>query len=92
MGVLADSAFSRASLTPAWEDVLAGDREDGVLGPAVQRFADEADERITRLVTDLTWGAYRPSHLTEIALPGGGRPAAAARAGRARSDRGARHS
>lgn len=65
---LADRAFEPAALARAWEDVLAADREDGILGPGVARFAEDAHGRLERLATDLAWDAYRSSHLTEVVL------------------------
>jgi len=37
-------------LRPAWDDVLANDRDDGVLGAGVSRFARDADARLERMV------------------------------------------
>lgn len=70
MGRLADLAFRDEHLRTAWEQVLANDAEDGVLGPGVRRFERDCDEEIARLVADLSWSAYEARDLTEVILPG----------------------
>lgn len=55
-------------LTSAWDTVLDGDREDGVLAHGVARFAEDADERITGIADALLAGTYRPDRLTPIPL------------------------
>jgi retron-type reverse transcriptase len=56
-------------LRTAWEDVLASDREDGVLGAGMSRFARDADERLTELSAELLEGSYRLGLLTQVAIP-----------------------
>lgn len=56
-------------LAAAWEDVLAGDRADGVLGVGVSHFANGAGERLAEIAAHLTAGDYRPGLLTPVALP-----------------------
>ncbi len=56
-------------LAAAWDDVLASDREDGVLGAGVTRFAEDADERLATLSASLLDGSYRPGLLTPVSLP-----------------------
>jgi CRISP-associated protein Cas1 len=56
-------------LTVAWNDVLAGDRDDGVLGPGVARFAQDAEQNLTAMAEQLSAGTYRPGHLTPVSLP-----------------------
>src|SRR3954453_4541251 len=50
-------------LTEAWEDLLASDREDGVLKAGVSRFAADAREKLAEISADVTAGTYRPSRL-----------------------------
>ena len=65
---LADAA-SPDRLAAAWADVLAGDREDGILGPGVARFADDADQHLAEIAGQLGSGTYQPGLLTPVALP-----------------------
>lgn len=58
-----------AQLAAAWADVLAGDREDGVLGRGVARFAEDADEHLARIAAELRSGTYEPGQLTPMELP-----------------------
>lgn len=58
-----------AQLAAAWADMLASDREDGVLGQGVARFAEDADERLARIAADLRSGTYEPGQLTPVGLP-----------------------
>jgi len=56
-------------LAAAWADVLAGDRDDGVLGPGVARFARDAEQFLAEIAAQLTAGTYQPGPLTPVALP-----------------------
>jgi CRISP-associated protein Cas1 len=58
-----------AQLAAAWAGVLASDREDGVLGQGVARFAEDADEHLARIAADLCAGTYKPGQLTPVGLP-----------------------
>jgi hypothetical protein len=53
--------------------LLDGDRADGALSPASSRFAANAEDSVTELAEQLRDGTYRPSLLTEVVLPRGGR-------------------
>jgi CRISPR-associated protein Cas1 len=74
MGALYDAATSVAALTQAWEDLLAGDDEDGELAAGTRRFAADAEDRIAELAAELAAGAYQPGPLfaVEIAKDDGG--------------------
>ena len=69
MGRLAEAAFSPRTLERAWHSVLTNDRRDGIVGAGVARFEADWEDRLTRLGTDLAWGTYQPSPLTEVRLP-----------------------
>ena len=69
MGELWQRAIAERALAAAWEDVLANDREDGVLGAGVARFAEDPEEKLDRLAQDLAAGTYRPGYLTRVELP-----------------------
>ena len=56
-------------LAAAWADVLAADRDDGVLAPGVARFAPDAGEHLAELAAQLATGSYQPGRLTPVALP-----------------------
>jgi CRISPR-associated protein Cas1 len=58
-----------AQLAAAWADLLASDREDGVLGPGVARFAEDADENLARIAAELGSATYEPGRLTPVELP-----------------------
>lgn len=70
MGRLADTAFTDRSLRQAWADVIENDKSDGVLSAGVERFEQDAETRLVRLVTDLAWGAYEPGELSEVRIDG----------------------
>ncbi|MEZ5085597.1 MAG: CRISPR-associated endonuclease Cas1 [Tessaracoccus sp.] len=63
MEMFAVDAFRRA-----WEQVVENDAEDGVMSWGVERFAEEADESLERLSTELREGAYVPSDLTRVSI------------------------
>ena len=56
-------------LAAAWEDVLAADRADGVLGPGVARFAPDAGQHLAEVAIQLAADIYQPGQLTPVALP-----------------------
>ncbi len=56
-------------LTAAWNDVLDGDRDDGILGPGVTRFAQDADQNLAEMAAQLSAGLYRPGRLAPVRLP-----------------------
>jgi CRISP-associated protein Cas1 len=58
-----------AQLNAAWADVLASDREDGVLGPGVTRFAEDAEQHLADIAARLESGSYEPGRLTPVDLP-----------------------
>ena len=67
-GRLAESAFAVPALTNAWQEVLANDRDDGVLSPGVARFEADQDDRVARLADDLAAGSWEPGPLTPVPL------------------------
>ena len=56
-------------LVVAWDDVLAGDRDDGMLGPGVTRFAQDAEQNLAEMAAQLPAGDYRPGRLAPVSLP-----------------------
>lgn len=48
--------------------MLDNARDDDLPSAAVRRFEEHLDDEITRLVTDLAWGAYDPAPLVEVTL------------------------
>lgn len=56
-------------LASAWADVLASDRDDGVLSAGVSRFAEAEEEHLTEISAQLTAGQYKPGRLTPVSLP-----------------------
>lgn len=55
-------------LTSAWLDVLAKDRDDGMLGAGVASFAQDSAERIAEIAADLGAGRYLPQRLTPVPI------------------------
>jgi len=62
-------AASTAVLADAWEDVLASDREDGILGRGVTHFAADAEAHLAELAEQLQSGCYQASRLVPVAVP-----------------------
>lgn len=56
-------------IASAWSDVLASDREDGMLGAGVARFALDAEDKLAEIIAQLRSGTYTPGRLTPVALP-----------------------
>lgn len=69
MGLLYDRAISPAALRRAWGEVLANDREDGLLSPAIERFEEDVSTKLDALRLELVEGRYRPFDLTEVEIP-----------------------
>lgn len=67
-----DDLFSRMStvdaLTAAWQALLGADREDGVLGVGVSRFAADAEDELQRLAAELGDGGFVPGLLTRVEM------------------------
>lgn len=62
-------ALSREALQRAWEDVWANDQADGVLQPAIKRFAGTAPQQLDALAASLADASYTPGFLTEVGIP-----------------------
>jgi CRISPR-associated protein Cas1 len=71
MGALLDAAITVRALRRAWEDVLDNDRDDGVLSPAIAKFADDADTQLELLSEQLADGTFLPRDLTEVSIHDG---------------------
>ncbi|HSV64348.1 MAG TPA: reverse transcriptase domain-containing protein [Mycobacteriales bacterium] len=65
---LYDAATALPALTAAWDELLADDRQDGVLGEATRRFEANAGDRLAELADQLRSESYRPAALTEVVL------------------------
>ena len=61
-------AISLEVLRSCWDDVLAGDREDDLLGAGVARFSREADARLEELAHQVATGEYQPGLLVRVAM------------------------
>jgi CRISPR-associated protein Cas1 len=68
MGALLDQVVRPASLTKAWEQVLANDMADDLLSPGVRRFAERAEATIAEMSQQLATGRYTPRPLTEVVI------------------------
>lgn len=56
-------------LAAAWDEVLASDLHDGILGAGVARFAQDADQNLASITAELIAGDYHPGWLTPVSLP-----------------------
>lgn len=65
---LAERAFALSALTSAWQEVLANDREDGVVSPGVARFEANQEDRLAELAVSLASGQWQPSPLTPVVI------------------------
>jgi hypothetical protein len=53
-------------LASAWADVLASDRDDGVLSASVTRFAEAEEEHLAEIAAQVAAGQYEPGRLTPV--------------------------
>lgn len=65
---LAEAADS-SRLAAAWDEVLASDLHDGILGAGVARFAQDTEQNLAGIAAELTAGDYHPGRLTPVSLP-----------------------
>jgi CRISP-associated protein Cas1 len=56
-------------LREAWDHVYERDRADGMVGPAMRRFAADASSRLLDLAEDLASSTYRPGPLIPVEIP-----------------------
>jgi CRISPR-associated protein Cas1 len=56
-------------LTAAWEDVLASDLHDGVLGTGVAHFREDAERHLAEIAAQVGDGTYLPGRLTPVSMP-----------------------
>lgn len=66
--MLADMAFSRSSLKESWEHIQRR-VDDQIASQAIERFAENSDERLTELEAQLHAGSYEPLPLGKIRIP-----------------------
>lgn len=66
--------LNRSALEVAWQEVLSGDREDGLAQRSVVAFAQESVGRLDELAERLARGTYEPADLAAVTIskPGGG--------------------
>lgn len=72
MGALMEQTLTIRSLTRAWEDVFANDRQDGISSRSVERFAEHAQSELEQLSRELSSGCYVPRDLAEVSIQDGG--------------------
>lgn len=69
MGPVAARAFTRQSLSRAWEVVLRRDLADGVLADGVARFGEDVQANLFQLAAEIQGGTYVPQDLFEVRIP-----------------------
>lgn len=68
---LIDKVYAPATLQRAWERVRGNGGAAGVDRVSVERFARNAEQRLTRLQEELKTGQYRPQAVRRVEIPKG---------------------
>jgi RNA-directed DNA polymerase len=74
---LIDKVYALPNLQQAWRQVAANGGAPGSDGLTIERFAENADERLAQLAADLRAKTYRPQPVRRVFIPksgGGQRP------------------
>jgi len=71
---LIDKVYKRKNLEIAWERVRANRGSGGVDGQSLSMFAEQADEQLERLGSELAKNVYRPQPVRQVQIPKAGKP------------------
>jgi group II intron reverse transcriptase/maturase len=71
---LIDKVYKRKNLKIAWERVRANRGSGGVDGQSLSMFAEQADEQLERLGSELAKNVYRPQPVRQVQIPKAGKP------------------
>ena len=71
---LIDKVYQRKNLEMAWERVKANRGSGGVDGQTLKDFAEQLDENLGRLQSELKEGLYQPRPVRQVQIPKMGKP------------------
>lgn len=71
---LIDKVYKRKNLEIAWERVRANRGSGGVDGQSLSMFAEQAEEQLGRLGSELARNVYRPQPVRQVQIPKAGKP------------------
>jgi RNA-directed DNA polymerase len=71
---LVDKVYQRKNLEIAWERVRANRGSGGVDGQSLEGFAEQLDEQLDRLHSELKQNTYRPQPVRQVQIPKPGKP------------------
>ena len=71
---LIDKVYKRKNLEMAWERVKANRGSGGVDGQTLKDFAEQLDQNLGRLQSELKEGLYQPRPVRQVQIPKLGKP------------------
>ena len=71
---LIDKVYQRKNLELAWERVRANRGSGGVDGQSLSMFAEQADQQLDRLRSELAKNVYRPEPVRQVQIAKAGKP------------------
>src|SRR6266851_1848088 len=71
---LIDKVYKRKNLEMAWERVKANRGSGGVDGQTLEVFAEQLDQNLGRLESELKEGLYQPQPVRQVQIPKMGKP------------------
>jgi RNA-directed DNA polymerase len=71
---LIDKVYQRKNLEMAWESVHANRGSGGVDGQTLSGFAEQLDQQLNRLQSELQGDSYQPQPVRQVQIPKAGKP------------------
>ena len=71
---LIDKVYKRKNLEMAWEKVNANRGSGGVVGQSLSGFAEQLDQQLNRLQSELQGDSYQPQPVRQVQIPKAGKP------------------
>jgi RNA-directed DNA polymerase len=71
---LIDKVYKRKNLEMAWERVKANQGSGGIDGQTLEAFAEQLDQNLGRLQSELKEGLYQPQPVRQVQIPKMGKP------------------
>ncbi len=71
---LIDKVYKRKNLEMAWERVHANRGSGGVDGQSLSGFAEQLDQQLNRLQSELQGDSYQPQPVRQVQIPKAGKP------------------
>ena len=71
---LIDKVYKRKNLEMAWEKVNANRGSGGVDGQSLSGFAEQLDQQLNRLQSELQGASYQPQPVRQVQIPKAGKP------------------